>query len=80
MIARARLRRENTASAKGAARMLAHAVSTARAAGVSSRALARADSAYYGWAFVGTAREARGLVLGDGSDDQDRGPGDRRHR
>lgn len=55
VIARARLRRGNTASAKGAGRLLAQAISTARAAGVSGRILARADSAYYGWAFVGTA-------------------------
>lgn len=55
VIARARLRSGNTASAKGAGRMLAQAITTARAAGVSGRILARADSAYYGWAFVGTA-------------------------
>jgi hypothetical protein len=55
VIARARLRRGNTASAKGAGRMLAQAITTARAAGIRGRILARADSAYYGWAFVGTA-------------------------
>ena len=55
VIAQARLRRGNTASATGAARLLAQAITTARAAGVRSRILARADSAYYGWAFVGTA-------------------------
>src|SRR5215210_1110904 len=55
VIARARLRRGNTASAKGAGRLLAQAITTARAAGVTGRILARADSAYYGWAFVGTA-------------------------
>jgi hypothetical protein len=55
VIARARLRSGNTASAKGAGRMLAQAITTARAAGVTGRILARADSAYYGWAFVGTA-------------------------
>lgn len=42
VIARARLRRGNTSSAKGAGRMLC-----------------RADSAYYGWAFVGTAIRAK---------------------
>ena len=51
----ARLRRGNVASAKGAGRMLAQAISTARGAGVRARILARADSAYYGHAFVGTA-------------------------
>jgi hypothetical protein len=55
VIARARLRSGNTASAKGAGRMLAQAITTARAAGVTSRLLCRADSAYYGWAFVGAA-------------------------
>ena len=55
VIARARLRRGNTASAKGAGRLLAQAMTTARTAGVRGRILARADSAYYGWAFVGTA-------------------------
>lgn len=55
VIARARLRKGNTASATGAGRLLAQAITTARAAGVTGRILARADSAYYGWAFVGTA-------------------------
>ena len=55
VIARARLRTGNTASATGAGRLLAQALTTARAAGVQGRVLCRADSAYYGWAFVGTA-------------------------
>jgi len=55
VIARARLRKGNTASAAGAGRLLAQALTTARAAGVKGRVLCRADSAYYGWAFVGTA-------------------------
>lgn len=55
VIARARLRRGNTASAAGAGRMLAQAITTARAAGVTGQIMCRADSAYYGWAFVGTA-------------------------
>lgn len=55
VIARARLRRGNTASATGAGRLLAQALTTARAAGVKGQVLCRADSAYYGWAFVGTA-------------------------
>ena len=55
VIARARLRRGNIASAKGAGRLLAQALSTARAAGVRGQVLCRADSAYYGYAFVGTA-------------------------
>ncbi|WP_310961739.1 IS1380 family transposase [Nocardioides terrisoli] len=55
MIARARLRKGNTASHTGAGRLLAQAITTARAAGVKGQVLCRADSAYYGWAFVGTA-------------------------
>ena len=55
VIARARLRKGNTASATGAGRLLAQAITTARAAGVNAQILARADSAYYGHAFVGTA-------------------------
>ncbi len=55
VIARARLRRGNTASAAGAGRLLAQALRTARDAGVQDQVLCRADSAYYGWALVGTA-------------------------
>jgi len=55
VIARVRLRRANTASAAGAARMLAQALTTARAAGVRGQIMGRADSAFYGHAFVGTA-------------------------
>ena len=55
VIARARLRKGNTASAKGAGRLLAQAITTAQDTGVKGRILCRADSAYYGWAFVGTA-------------------------
>lgn len=55
VIARARLRRGNVASHTGAGRLLAQAITTARAAGVADRILVRADSAYYGYPFVGTA-------------------------
>jgi len=55
VIARARLRKGNTASATGVARLLAQAIKTARAAGVTGQILTRADSAYYGHAFIGTA-------------------------
>jgi hypothetical protein len=58
VIARARLRKGSTSSAKGAGRMLAQAITTARAAGVQGHLLCRADSAYYGWAFVGAALRA----------------------
>lgn len=59
VIARARLRKGSTASAKGAGRLLAQAITTARAAGVRGQILCRADSACYGWAFVGTAIRAK---------------------
>ena len=59
MIVRARLRKGSTASAKGAGRILAQAIGTARNAGVKAQILCRADSAYYGWAFVGTAIRAK---------------------
>lgn len=59
VIARARLRAGNTASATGVGRLLAQAIKTARAAGVTGQILARADSAYYGYAFVGTALRHR---------------------
>ena len=55
VIARARLRRGNVASHTGAGRMLAQAITTARAAGVTGTVMARADSAYYCYPFVGTA-------------------------
>lgn len=58
VIAQARLRAGNTASAAGAARLVAQAVTTIRRAGVTGQVLARADSAYYGWAFVGAALKA----------------------
>src|SRR3954467_12502379 len=49
VIAAARLRRGNTASAAGPGRILAQALTAARAAGVTGRVLCRADSAYYGY-------------------------------
>jgi hypothetical protein len=55
VIGRARLRKGNTASAAGAGRMLAQTITTARAAGVRGQIMGRADSAFYGHAFVGTA-------------------------
>ena len=58
VIAQARLRSGNTASAKGAGRMVTQAIGTARRAGATGQVLARADSAYYGWAFVGAALKA----------------------
>ena len=59
VILRARLRKGSTGSAVGAGRLLAQALATARSAGVQGRVLCRADSAYYGWAFVGAALRGR---------------------
>ncbi len=56
VIAAARLRRGNTASATGAGRLLAEALTTARGAGVCGQILARADSAYFGHAFISAAQ------------------------
>jgi hypothetical protein len=55
VIARARLCKGNTASPTVVGRLLAQATKTTRAAGVTGQILARADSAYCGHAFVGTA-------------------------
>lgn len=58
VIAAAKLRRGNVASASGSARLLARALATARAAGVSCRVMVRADSAYFNHAFISTARRS----------------------
>lgn len=59
VILRARLRKGSTASAKGAGRLVAQPIGSARRCGVRGRILCRADSAYYGWAFVGAALRAK---------------------
>ena len=59
LIAAARLRKGNIASGKGAGRLLAQAVATARRAGVSGQLLVRADSAYYAHATVAAAIRAK---------------------
>jgi len=51
----ARLRKGSTASGQGAGRLLAQSLRTARASGVQSRVLVRADSAYYLHAFIAAA-------------------------
>jgi len=58
IIAAAKLRRGNVASASGSARLLGRALATARAAGLSCRVMVRADSAYFTHAFIATARRA----------------------
>jgi hypothetical protein len=58
VIAGARLRAGKTNSGKGAARMVAQAVATARAAGVSGQILVRGDSAYGNGVVVAACRRA----------------------
>lgn len=58
VIAGARLRAGKTNSGKGAARMIAQAVASARAAGVTGQILVRGDSAYGNSAVVGACRRA----------------------
>ncbi|WP_435593082.1 IS1380 family transposase [Nocardia sp. bgisy118] len=56
VIAGMRLRAGRAASAKGAGRMVAQAITTARAAGVSGEILVRGDSAFGGRAVIGVCR------------------------
>ena len=58
LIAATRLRRGSTNSARGAAKLLADALATARRAGASGLVLVRADSAYYGHDIVAACRRA----------------------
>ncbi len=58
VIARVRLRSGNTTSATGVGQMLTQGINIARTAGVAGQILARADSAFYGWAFVSAALRA----------------------
>jgi DDE family transposase len=58
LIAGTRLRKGSTNSARGAAKLLADALATARRAGAAGLLLVRADSAYYGYDIVAAARRA----------------------
>src|SRR5690349_7712534 len=58
LIAASRLRKGSTNSARGAAKLLADALATARRAGAVGLVLVRADSAYYGYDIVNTCRRA----------------------
>jgi Transposase DDE domain group 1 len=58
VIAGMRLRAGKTGSAKGAGRMVAQAIATARAAGVTGEILVRGDSAYGTRAVIGACRRA----------------------
>jgi hypothetical protein len=58
LIAAARLRKGSTNSARGAAKLLADALATARRAGAAGLVLVRADSAYYGYDIVAACRRA----------------------
>jgi hypothetical protein len=56
VVAAARLRGGNAGSARGAATLVAEAITTARHAGATGLIVVRADSAYYGGAFVAACR------------------------
>jgi len=56
VVATARLRGGNAGSARGAASLVAEAIATARETGATGILVVRADSAYYGGAFVTAAR------------------------
>ena len=64
VIAGMRLRAGRSGSGKGAARMVAHVVATARAAGATGQILVRGDSAYGTRAVVGACRRARPVLVG----------------
>jgi hypothetical protein len=56
VIAATRLRSGNAGSARGAASMIAEAITTARACGASGEIVVRADSAFYAKTVIGTCR------------------------
>ncbi len=58
LIAATRLRKGSANSARGAARLVADAVRTARQAGATGRIVVRADSAYYSHDVIAAARRA----------------------
>ena len=58
VVAAARLRGGNAGSGRGAASLVAEAITTARRAGVTGMVVVRADSAYYAGAFVAACRRA----------------------
>jgi hypothetical protein len=59
VVAAARLRGGNAGSARGAATLVAEAITTARHAGATGVIVVRADSAYYAGAFVAACRRNR---------------------
>jgi hypothetical protein len=59
VIAGMRLRAGKTGSGKGAGRMVAQAITTARAAGATGKILVRGDSAYGNRAVVGACRRGK---------------------
>jgi hypothetical protein len=80
MIAGLRLRAGRTGSGKGAGRMVAQAIATARAAGVTGQILVRGDSAYGTRAVVNACRRAGAPIL-PGVDQEHEGAGShQRHR
>ncbi len=64
VIAATRLRKGATNSVRGAAKLLADALASARRAGATGLVIVRADSAYYGYDIINTCRRAGAPVLG----------------
>ena len=75
MIAGIRLRAGKAGSGKGAASMVAEAISTARAAGATGQILVRGDSAYGNSAVVGACVKAGVAVLGGADQEPGRDAG-----
>jgi hypothetical protein len=59
VIAAARLRKGNTVSGQGAARLIGDAISAARAAGVTGQVMVRADSGYYRQDVIAAAMQGK---------------------
>jgi hypothetical protein len=79
VIAGLRLRAGRANSGKGAGRMVAQAIGTARAAGASGQILVRSDSAYGNRAVVAACVRHGALLVGDDPQRRDRA-GDHGHR
>jgi len=84
VVAAARLRGGNAGSARGAATLVAEAITTARQAGATGLIVVRADSAYYAGALVAACRRNRArfsvtVRMDPRADGSQGAPGDRHH-
>ena len=85
LIVGTRLRKSSANSTRGAARLVADAVRTARAAGAggpkgTGLIVLRADSAFYGYPVIAAARRGGAHFLRHRPGQPDRQPGDRQHQ